>query len=44
MARQTVRTRGRRRRVGGDSGYHTCPSCGGTGRKRNVGKGAKRRR
>lgn len=41
MARvkQTVKTR--RLKFGGDSGYHKCPSCNGTGRKRNVGRGAK---
>lgn len=38
--RQTTKTR--QRKVGGNSGYHTCPSCHGTGRKRNVGRGAKK--
>lgn len=38
--KQTVKTR--TRKVGGNSGYHTCPSCHGTGRKRNVGRGAKK--
>ena len=44
MAKQTIRTTimKRTRKVGGNSGYHTCPSCGGTGRKRNVGRGAKK--
>lgn len=41
-AKQTVTTKVRRLKVGGNSGYHTCPSCGGTGRKRNVGRGAKK--
>lgn len=40
MAKQTIIKR-RVRKVGGNSGYHVCPSCHGTGRKRNVGKGAK---
>lgn len=40
MARvkQTVTTKKRVRKVGGNSGYHKCPSCGGTGRKKNVGR------
>lgn len=38
MAKQTIRIR--RRKTGGNSGYHVCPSCNGTGRKKNVGKGA----
>lgn len=38
--RQTT-TKTRIRKVGGNSGYHTCPSCHGTGRKRNVGRGAR---
>ena len=37
-ARQTVTIKTRRRKVGGNSGYHTCPSCHGTGRKKNVGR------
>lgn len=37
--KQTIKTR--RLKTGGNSGYHKCPSCGGTGRKRNVGRGAK---
>jgi Ribonuclease G/E len=37
--KQTVKTR--RLKTGGDSGYHKCPSCNGTGRKKNVGRGAK---
>lgn len=41
--RQTVTTRSRVRKTGGNSGYHTCPSCHGTGRKRNVGRGARKR-
>jgi hypothetical protein len=39
MAKQTIKTR--RRKYGGDTGYHKCPSCNGTGRKKNVGRGAK---
>ena len=38
-AKQTIK--GRKRKVGGNTGYHVCPSCHGTGRKRNVGRGAK---
>lgn len=38
-AKQTVVLR--KRKVGGNSGYHKCPSCNGTGRKKNVGRGAK---
>ena len=38
--RQTIKTR--RRKTGGNSGYHKCPSYNGTGRKRNVGRGAKK--
>lgn len=39
---QTVKkTKTRVRKVGGNSGYHVCPSCHGTGRKKNVGRGAK---
>lgn len=36
VVRQTIKTR--RRKVGGNSGYHKCPSCNGTGRKKNVGR------
>ena len=32
MARQTIRTRGRKRRTGGKSGYRKCNMCHGTGR------------
>ena len=39
-AKQTIKTRVRK--VGGNTGYHTCPSCNGTGRKKNVGRGARR--
>lgn len=46
MARvkQTVTTTKttRTRKVGGNSGYHTCPYCGGSGRVRNVGRGARK--
>ena len=35
-------TKTSQRKTGGDSGYHPCPSCHGTGRKRNVGRGAKK--
>ena len=38
--KQTTKTR--QRKTGGNSGYHPCPSCHGTGRKRNVGRGAKK--
>lgn len=31
-AKQTVTTKVRRRKVGGDSGYLTCNMCNGTGR------------
>lgn len=37
-AKQTVKIKKRTRKVGGNSGYHTCPSCHGTGRKKNVGR------
>lgn len=40
MAKQTIKIR--KRKVGGNSGYHICSSCGGSGRKRNVGRGAKK--
>ena len=40
-AKQTVKTKKRVRKVGGNTGYHTCPHCNGTGRVRNVGRGAK---
>lgn len=36
--RQTIKTR--TKKVG--AGYHTCPSCHGTGKKKNVGRGAKK--
>lgn len=39
---QKVTIKKRKLKVGGNSGYHTCPSCHGTGRKRNVGRGAKK--
>ena len=41
MARQTIKIR--RRKTGGNSGYHTCPNCKGSGRVRNVGRGAKKK-
>lgn len=36
--KQTVTTKSRKRKVGGDSGYHTCPHCHGSGRVRNAGR------
>lgn len=36
--RQTVTTKKHKRKVGSNSGYHVCPSCHGTGRKKNVGR------
>jgi hypothetical protein len=39
MAKQTIKIR--RKKYGGNTGYHKCPSCNGTGRKKNVGRGAK---
>ena len=36
--KQTVTIKQRKRKVGGNTGYHTCPSCHGTGRKKNVGR------
>lgn len=43
MGRQTITTsKGRRRKVGGDSGYHTCPNCKGSGRVRNPGRPKKK--
>lgn len=32
MAKQTVKTRRRVRKTGGNSGYKKCPRCGGDGR------------
>ena len=32
MAKQTIRTKGRRRKTGGKSGYKQCNICHGTGR------------
>ena len=37
MARQIIKYR--RRKVGGNTGYHTCPNCKGTGRVRNKSQG-----
>lgn len=34
--------KGYKRKVGGDSGYHTCTRCGGTGRVRNAGRPRKK--
>lgn len=31
-------TKTRKLKVDGDSGYHKCPSCNGTGRKKNTGR------
>lgn len=42
MARQTVRSSGRRRRTGGNSGYRKCNMCHGTGRIK-MHKGSKRK-
>ena len=45
MAKQKatiVNVKKRVRKVGGNTGYHVCPSCHGTGRKKNVGRGAKK--
>ena len=39
--RQTVTVRGRVRRS--EVGTHVCPHCHGTGRVKNVGRGAKKR-
>lgn len=38
--KQTIKTR--TRKVGGNSGYHTCPHCKGSGRVRNVGRPKKK--
>lgn len=40
MARVKVKqtTKKRVRKSGGNTGYHTCPSCNGTGLKKNVGR------
>ena len=35
MAKQTIRTKSRRRKTGGDSGYRKCNMCHGTGRIKN---------
>lgn len=32
MARQTIKTTVRRRKVGGNTGYKVCSNCGGDGR------------
>jgi len=40
--RVKVTTKGRRRKVGGESGYHTCGRCHGTGRVRNAGRPKKK--
>lgn len=42
VKQKVTKTKSRTRKVGGDSGYHPCPSCNGTGRKKNVGRGAKK--
>lgn len=40
--KQTVKkTKTRVKKGSGGSGWHTCPSCHGTGLKRNVGRGAR---
>ena len=39
---QRVTIKGRRKKVGGNTGYHTCPNCKGSGRVKNVGRGAKK--
>lgn len=36
--RITKTTKSRKRKVGGNTGYHVCPSCHGTGLKKNVGR------
>lgn len=35
MAKQTVTTKSRQRKTGGDSGYIQCNMCHGTGRVKN---------
>lgn len=39
---QRVTIRKRRLKVGGNSGYHTCPNCKGSGRVKNVGRPKKK--
>lgn len=41
MARQTIKTVLKQRVKKSDVGTHPCPYCNGTGRKKNVGRGAK---
>ena len=43
MAKQTVRSKGRRRRTGGNSGYISCNVCHGTGRIKNWHKSKKKK-
>lgn len=38
-AKQTVKTKSRKRKTGGDSGYIQCNMCRGTGRIKNWHKG-----
>lgn len=38
MAKQTVTTKSRKRKVGGNSGYIACNMCHGTGRIKNYHK------
>ena len=40
--RVKVTTKGRRRKVGGNTGYHTCGRCHGTGRVRDAGRPRKK--
>lgn len=35
-------SKGRRKKVGGNSGFHTCTNCNGTGRVRNAGRPSKK--
>ena len=39
-SKQTVTSKGRRKK--GEVGTHACPRCHGTGRVKNVGRGAKK--
>lgn len=40
--RVKVTTKGRRKKVGAGTGYHTCGRCGGTGRVRDAGRPSKK--
>lgn len=41
--KQTITITKRVKKGVAQAGYHPCPSCGGTGLKKNVGRGAKKK-